>query len=258
MAAGRLFLNPAFRELFFPEDHFAVANELVVQPKLVFVGGRFAARTWRAAEETHAGGRLKNIRRKGAAIHIKFDAQISGVGDPGDLVAVVEYDRLRDESDKYWAFSHFSLPSGSAREQIGAGPRIERQGRCAETGDDERRAVESHRSALPVHVLESAQALVADGPREARVPTDGGAVRLGLRTPVQEHPRGQLHDPLLHLRVDGGPLGLVPDAPPLGTIRSLTYFSPVIDEVLDLQVSQNYFHYLRFKIDRLTQTTQGR
>lgn len=48
------------------------------------------------------------------------------------------------------------------------------------------------------------------------------------------------------------------DAPPLGTIRSLAYFSPVIDEVLDLQVSQDYFHYLRFKIERLTQSNQGR
>ena len=38
------------------------------------------------------------------------------------------------------------------------------------------------------------------------------------------------------------------DAPPLGTIRSLAYFLPVIDEVLDLTVSQDYFRYLRSKI----------
>jgi len=43
-------------------------------------------------------------------------------------------------------------------------------------------------------------------------------------------------------------------APTLGTIRSLAYFSPVIDEVLDLNVSQLYFSYLRHKIQRLTQT----
>jgi len=38
------------------------------------------------------------------------------------------------------------------------------------------------------------------------------------------------------------------DAPPLGTIRSLAYFLPVLDEVLDLTVSQDYFRYLRSKI----------
>ena len=38
------------------------------------------------------------------------------------------------------------------------------------------------------------------------------------------------------------------EAPPLGTIRSLAYFLPVIDEVLELAVSQDYFPYLRSKI----------
>jgi hypothetical protein len=46
------------------------------------------------------------------------------------------------------------------------------------------------------------------------------------------------------------PAGLVrpTDAPPLGTIRSLAYFLPVIDEVLELTVSQDYFRYLRSKV----------
>ncbi|HTW65842.1 MAG TPA: hypothetical protein VME17_14550 [Bryobacteraceae bacterium] len=43
-------------------------------------------------------------------------------------------------------------------------------------------------------------------------------------------------------------------APPLATIRSLAYFSPVIEEVLSLRVSPNYFHHLRHKIQRLIQT----
>ena len=38
------------------------------------------------------------------------------------------------------------------------------------------------------------------------------------------------------------------DAPPLGTIRSLAYFLPVINEVLDLTVSPDYFRYLRRQI----------
>ena len=43
------------------------------------------------------------------------------------------------------------------------------------------------------------------------------------------------------------------DAAPLGTIRSLAYFSPVIEEVLQLQVSQEYFQYLRHKLQRAAQ-----
>jgi hypothetical protein len=43
------------------------------------------------------------------------------------------------------------------------------------------------------------------------------------------------------------------DAAPLGTIRSLAYFLPVIDEVLHLSVNPDYFRYLRHKIERTTQ-----
>ena len=39
-----------------------------------------------------------------------------------------------------------------------------------------------------------------------------------------------------------------PDALPLGTIRSLAYFLPVIEEVLELRVSPDYFQYLRHKL----------
>jgi hypothetical protein len=44
------------------------------------------------------------------------------------------------------------------------------------------------------------------------------------------------------------------DAAPLGTIRSLAYFLPVIDEVLGLRVNPEYFRYLRQKIERAIQT----
>ncbi len=40
-------------------------------------------------------------------------------------------------------------------------------------------------------------------------------------------------------------------APPLATIRSLAYFSPVIEEVLQMPVGQEYFQYLRHKIQPL-------
>jgi len=40
------------------------------------------------------------------------------------------------------------------------------------------------------------------------------------------------------------------DAQPLFTIRSLAYFLPVIEEVLKLRVSPDYFDYLRHKLAR--------
>lgn len=48
------------------------------------------------------------------------------------------------------------------------------------------------------------------------------------------------------------------DAPPLGTIRSLAYFLPVIEEVLGLRVSPDYFQYLRHKLERLAPQRHGR
>ena len=44
------------------------------------------------------------------------------------------------------------------------------------------------------------------------------------------------------------------EAPPLSTIRSLAYFLPVIEEVLSLRVSPEYFQYLRHKLERITPT----
>jgi hypothetical protein len=44
------------------------------------------------------------------------------------------------------------------------------------------------------------------------------------------------------------------DAPPLGAIRSLAYFLPVIEEVLGMRVSPDYFQYQRHKLDRVVPT----
>jgi hypothetical protein len=41
------------------------------------------------------------------------------------------------------------------------------------------------------------------------------------------------------------------DAPPLGTIRSLAYFLPVIEEVLGMHVSPEYFQHVRRKLERI-------
>jgi len=44
-----------------------------------------------------------------------------------------------------------------------------------------------------------------------------------------------------------------PATVPLQPIRSLYYLLPVIDEVLQLHISQDYFRYLQFHIDRAPQ-----
>jgi hypothetical protein len=41
------------------------------------------------------------------------------------------------------------------------------------------------------------------------------------------------------------------EAPPLGTIRSLAYFLPMIEEVLQLKVGEEYFQHLRNKLPRV-------
>ena len=40
------------------------------------------------------------------------------------------------------------------------------------------------------------------------------------------------------------------EALPLGTVRSLAYFSPVIEEVLETKVNPEYCRYLRFRLQR--------
>ena len=41
--------------------------------------------------------------------------------------------------------------------------------------------------------------------------------------------------------------------PPLSTIRSLAYFTPVIEELSTLRVGSDYFRYLRQKLERHNQ-----
>jgi hypothetical protein len=43
-------------------------------------------------------------------------------------------------------------------------------------------------------------------------------------------------------------------SPPLSTVRSLHYFRGTVDEVLHADMNQNYFRYLRLKIESLVQT----
>ena len=41
------------------------------------------------------------------------------------------------------------------------------------------------------------------------------------------------------------------NARPLGTIRSLAYFLPLIEEVLDMRVGPEYFQHVRRKLERI-------
>ena len=84
-------------------------------------------------------------------------------------------------------------------------------------------------------------------------PGTSGAVRRADRAlAAQLHERGVPLEAVENAFVLGAARRMIrpADAPPLGTIRSLAYFSPVIEEVRQLQVSQEYFQYLRHKLQR--------
>jgi hypothetical protein len=48
------------------------------------------------------------------------------------------------------------------------------------------------------------------------------------------------------------------DALPLGIIRSLAYFGPVIEEVLDSTASQSYYDHLRHRLPHYSATPRPR
>jgi hypothetical protein len=94
--------------LLLADDHFAVADDLFIQPELIFKARGFRAGPHRSAQQSHAGWRLKHVRIERAAIHVELNFQIPSVGNPRHLVAWIEHDYLRDKSYQYWAFCHFS------------------------------------------------------------------------------------------------------------------------------------------------------
>jgi hypothetical protein len=84
--------------------------------------------------------------------------------------------------------------------------------------------------------------------------TTGHVRRLDRLLAVQLHQRGvplRAAENALLLAVSRRLLHS-PEAPPLGTIRSLAYFVPVIEEVLELKIGQDYFDYLRFRLSRFS------
>src|SRR5271157_664612 len=79
-----------------------------------------------------------------------------------------------------------------------------------------------------------------------------GAVRRGRVLAAQLHERGVPIEAVENALVLAAARRLIrpTGVAPLGTIRSLAYFSPVIEEVLQLQVGQQYFQHLRHKLQR--------
>ncbi|HUA57845.1 MAG TPA: hypothetical protein VML19_03775 [Verrucomicrobiae bacterium] len=85
-------------------------------------------------------------------------------------------------------------------------------------------------------------------------PGTAGTVRRADRlVAAQLHQRGLSAQVIQNALVLAATRRLIrrPDAPPLGRIRSLAYFLPVIEELLESRVSQDYFDYLRHKLTRI-------
>jgi len=80
-----------------------------------------------------------------------------------------------------------------------------------------------------------------------------GAVRRADRVlAVQLHERGVPLEAIENAFVLAAARRLIrpAGAAPLGVIRSLAYFVPVIEEVQQLQVGQEYFQHLRHRLQR--------
>jgi len=87
-----------------------------------------------------------------------------------------------------------------------------------------------------------------------KTPGTSGAVRRPDRVlAAQLHQRGVSVSVIENAFVLAATRRLVrpADAPPLGTIRSLAYFLPVIEEVLGMRVSPEYFQHVRRKLERI-------
>ena len=88
-------------------------------------------------------------------------------------------------------------------------------------------------------------------------PSTSGAVRRADRLlAAQLHQRGVPLEAVENALVLAAARRLIrpQGSPPLGIVRSLAYFAPVIEEVLQLQVSPDYFRYLRSKLQRMATT----
>ena len=90
----------------FAQQDFAAADELVINPDAIFVVGWFAAGAGRASEQAHSRRGLKNIGAERATVDVEFDAEIARFAKPGNLIAGIEDDGFRENSNQNGAISH--------------------------------------------------------------------------------------------------------------------------------------------------------
>jgi hypothetical protein len=94
------------------EEHFAAADELVVDPDAVLIADGFRPGAGRTGLQAHSRRSLKNIGAERAAVGIEFNAEVAGFAEPGNLIAGIEDDGFWKNPNINGAVSHGeSLPS---------------------------------------------------------------------------------------------------------------------------------------------------
>jgi hypothetical protein len=78
-----------------------------------------------------------------------------------------------------------------------------------------------------------------------------GLLKVGSKAPPQEPKLIEAKDERRLMRFQKMLSKRPAGAAPLGTICSLAYFTPVIEEVLQLKVGLEYFQHLRHKLQRI-------
>jgi hypothetical protein len=94
------------------EEHFAAADELVVDPDAVLIADGFRPGAGRTGLQAHSWRSLKNVGAERAAVGIEFNAEVAGFAEPGNLIAGIEDDGFWKNPNINGAVSHGeSLPS---------------------------------------------------------------------------------------------------------------------------------------------------
>jgi hypothetical protein len=93
--------------LLIAENHFALADQLVIQPQPVFKSCAFNPGPGRTAQQPHACRSLKYIGGKWAPVSVELDPEIPSVRQPGDLVAIIKHHNLGNYAYKYRPLSHY-------------------------------------------------------------------------------------------------------------------------------------------------------
>lgn len=99
-----------------------MSDDSIIDRDAIFVRPGIDAGPGGSALQAHARRRLKNIGGKRAAARIEFDLQITGVGDPHDLLIRANDNDLGQHSNQDQLFSHRKGPASEKflRKEAGA------------------------------------------------------------------------------------------------------------------------------------------